>query len=80
MFGDIGTSPITIQTAFNPNDPLPVPISTDNVYGRSDVPRHDIAEQVADGRLDAAVARPLLQGHSGSAPHHGSRKGRQKKW
>ena len=33
MFGDIGTSPITIQTAFNPNDPLPVPISTDNVYG-----------------------------------------------
>ena len=32
MFGDIGTSPITIQTAFNPNDP-PVPISTDNVYG-----------------------------------------------
>ena len=33
MFGDIWTSPITIQTAFNPNDPLPVPISTDNVYG-----------------------------------------------
>ena len=33
VFGDIGTSPITIQTAFNPNDPLPVPISTDNVYG-----------------------------------------------
>ena len=33
MFGDIGTSPITIQTAFNPNDPLPVPISMDNVYG-----------------------------------------------
>ena len=33
MFGDIGTSPIIIQTAFNPNDPLPVPISTDNVYG-----------------------------------------------
>ena len=33
MFGDIGTSPTTIQTAFNPNDPLPVPISTDNVYG-----------------------------------------------
>src|SRR6185295_8687773 len=45
---------------------------------RSDVPRHHIAEQVADGRLDAAVARPLLRGHSGSAPHHGSRKGRQK--
>ena len=33
MFGDIGTSPITIQTAVNRNDPLPVPISTDNVYG-----------------------------------------------
>ena len=33
MFGDIGTSPITIQTAVNPNDPLSVPISTDNVYG-----------------------------------------------
>ena len=33
MFGDIGTSPITIQTAVNPNDPLPVPISTDNVDG-----------------------------------------------
>ena len=33
MFGDIGTSPITIQTAVNPNDPLPVPISTDNLYG-----------------------------------------------
>ena len=31
MFGDIGTSPITIQTAFNLNDPLP--ISTDNGYG-----------------------------------------------
>ncbi len=30
---DVGTSPITIQTAFNPNDPLPVPISADNVYG-----------------------------------------------
>jgi len=33
VFGDIGTSPITIQTAVNLNDPLPVPISTDNVYG-----------------------------------------------
>jgi KUP system potassium uptake protein len=33
VFGDIGTSPITIQTAVNPNDPLPEPISTDNVYG-----------------------------------------------
>ena len=33
MFGDIGTSPTTIQTAFNRNHPLPVPISTDNVYG-----------------------------------------------
>ncbi len=33
VFGDIGTSPTTIQTAFNRNDPLPVSISTDNVYG-----------------------------------------------
>src|ERR1700738_94762 len=34
VFGDIGTSPIyTIQTGFNPGDPHPVPISTDNVYG-----------------------------------------------
>lgn len=34
VFGDIGTSPIyTVQTLFNPDDPHPVPISTDNVYG-----------------------------------------------
>jgi KUP system potassium uptake protein len=34
VFGDIGTSPIyTIQTLFDPADPHPVPISTDNVYG-----------------------------------------------
>src|ERR1700730_9273226 len=34
VFGDIGTSPIyTIQTVFNPGDPHPEPISTDNVYG-----------------------------------------------
>jgi KUP system potassium uptake protein len=34
VFGDIGTSPIyTIQTVFDPGDPHPVPISTDNVYG-----------------------------------------------
>jgi KUP system potassium uptake protein len=34
VFGDIGTSPIyTVQTVFNPGDPHPVPISTDNVYG-----------------------------------------------
>jgi KUP system potassium uptake protein len=34
VFGDIGTSPIyTIQTVFNPSDPHPVPINTDNVYG-----------------------------------------------
>jgi KUP system potassium uptake protein len=32
VFGDIGTSPTTIQTAFNRNDPLPVPIGTDNVW------------------------------------------------
>lgn len=34
VFGDIGTSPIyTIQTVFNPADPHPVPLNTDNVYG-----------------------------------------------
>ncbi|WP_405060580.1 potassium transporter Kup [Kribbella sp. NBC_01505] len=34
VFGDIGTSPIyTIQTIFNPSDPHPVPVSTENVYG-----------------------------------------------
>ncbi|GAA4464584.1 potassium transporter Kup [Phytohabitans houttuyneae] len=34
VFGDIGTSPIyTIQTVFNPNDPHPVPVSTENVFG-----------------------------------------------
>ena len=34
VFGDIGTSPIyTIQTVFNPADPHPVPVSTDNVFG-----------------------------------------------
>ncbi|MBA1914549.1 potassium transporter Kup, partial [Escherichia coli] len=30
----IGTSPIyTLQTVFNPDDPHPVPVSTDNIYG-----------------------------------------------
>jgi KUP system potassium uptake protein len=34
VFGDIGTSPIyTVQTIFNPGDPHPVPMTTDNVYG-----------------------------------------------
>jgi len=34
VFGDIGTSPIyNIQTVFNPSDPHPVPIGTNNVYG-----------------------------------------------
>jgi KUP system potassium uptake protein len=34
VFGDIGTSPLyTVQTIFNPDDPHPVPITTDNVYG-----------------------------------------------
>ncbi|MCP2324415.1 KUP system potassium uptake protein [Hamadaea flava] len=34
VFGDIGTSPIyTLQTVFNPSDPHPVPVSTDNVFG-----------------------------------------------
>ena len=34
VFGDLGTSPIyTIQTVFNPGDPHPVPLNTDNLYG-----------------------------------------------
>jgi KUP system potassium uptake protein len=34
VFGDIGTSPIyTVQTAFNPSDPHPVPVSTSNLFG-----------------------------------------------
>jgi KUP system potassium uptake protein len=34
VFGDIGTSPIyTVQTLFNPSDPHPVPITTNNVFG-----------------------------------------------
>src|ERR1700759_1604367 len=34
VFGDIGTSPIyTVQTIFNPGDPHPVPVTTDNIYG-----------------------------------------------
>ncbi|MEU4291976.1 potassium transporter Kup [Kribbella sp. NPDC026596] len=34
VFGDIGTSPIyTLQTVFNPEDPHPVPVSNDNVFG-----------------------------------------------
>jgi KUP system potassium uptake protein len=34
VFGDIGTSPIyTVQTIFNPADPHPVPMTTDNIYG-----------------------------------------------
>jgi KUP system potassium uptake protein len=34
VFGDIGTSPIhTIQTIFNPEDPHPVAVSPESVYG-----------------------------------------------
>jgi KUP system potassium uptake protein len=34
VFGDIGTSPIyTLLTVFNPADPHPVPVSTENVFG-----------------------------------------------
>jgi KUP system potassium uptake protein len=34
VFGDIGTSPIyTLQTVFNPTDPHPVPVSSDNLFG-----------------------------------------------
>jgi KUP system potassium uptake protein len=34
VFGDIGTSPIyTLQTVFSPDDPHPVPLSPQNVFG-----------------------------------------------
>ena len=34
VFGDIGTSPLyTVQTAFNPNDPHPVPATTEAIFG-----------------------------------------------
>jgi KUP system potassium uptake protein len=34
VFGDIGTSPLyTVQTAFNPSDPHPIPVSADSVFG-----------------------------------------------
>src|SRR5215469_744499 len=34
VFGDIGTSPLyTVQTVFNPSDPRPVPVSSQNVFG-----------------------------------------------
>jgi KUP system potassium uptake protein len=34
VFGDIGTSPIyTVQTAFNPEDPHPVGVAMESVYG-----------------------------------------------
>ena len=34
VFGDIGTSPIyTLQTVFNPDDPHPVPMNVNNIYG-----------------------------------------------
>ena len=34
VFGDIGTSPIyTVQTVFSPNDPHPVPLNENNLFG-----------------------------------------------
>ncbi len=34
VFGDLGTSPLyTEQTVFNPGDPHPVRVSTENVFG-----------------------------------------------
>jgi KUP system potassium uptake protein len=34
VFGDIGTSPLyTVQTLFNPNDPHPVKVSRDSIFG-----------------------------------------------
>ena len=34
VFGDIGTSPLyTVQTVFNPNDPHPVPVTRESIFG-----------------------------------------------
>jgi KUP system potassium uptake protein len=34
VFGDIGTSPLyTVQTVFNPHDPHPIQVSTENIFG-----------------------------------------------
>jgi KUP system potassium uptake protein len=34
VFGDLGTSPLyTEQTVFNPGDPHPVRVSTQNIFG-----------------------------------------------
>ena len=34
VFGDIGTSPLyTVQTIFNPGDPHPVKVSTQDIFG-----------------------------------------------
>ena len=34
VFGDLGTSPIyTLQTLFDPNDPHPVPVNREYVFG-----------------------------------------------
>jgi KUP system potassium uptake protein len=34
VFGDIGTCPLyTEQTVFNPGDPHPVQVSTENIFG-----------------------------------------------
>src|SRR5205814_1791785 len=70
VFGGIGTSPITIQTAFNPNDPLPVPISTDNVYGVvslifGDDHRHRDLRHAGD-------ARPQRRRGQHHGAHHGA--------
>jgi KUP system potassium uptake protein len=34
VFGDIGTSPLyTVQTIFSPDDPHPVPVSSESIFG-----------------------------------------------
>jgi KUP system potassium uptake protein len=34
VFGDLGTSPLyTVQAVFNPGDPRPVPVSSQNIFG-----------------------------------------------
>ena len=68
MFGDIGTSPITIQTAFNPNDPLPVPISTDNVYGAGSL----IFWSVMIIVTLTYVTLVMRAGNDGRGQHHGA--------
>ena len=71
MFGDIGTSPTTIQTAFNRNHPLPVPISTDNVYGAVSLIFWSVMIIVTPDLRHAGDARPTTT--AGAASWRSSR-------